>query len=217
MESLSVQEEANTAGKIKAEKTSSLTEDLQDQVCSYAAGALIGSDRDLFEAEIEQNPELLRFTAELLEISTRLMINSLPCISYAPCSVKDRVLKRVDALIALEKAIGDFSVKPGDCLVLTDSEGLIFWVNDTFSRMCGYSMTELLGKKPGSVLQGPGTDPSVVSRIRASMSSNRRCREELINYHKNGRPYRVSIDINPLEGHDGATCGFLAIEQEIKY
>ncbi len=211
-----MQEEAKIDAHSEAQEASSLNENFQDQSCAYAVGALTETDRNLFETEIEKNPELMRFTTELLEISTQLMIDSLPCISDAPGSVKQKVLQRVNALIALEKAMGNLSVKPSDSVVLTDSEGLIFWVNDAFSQMCGYCMTELLGKKPGSVLQGPDTDPAVVSRIKASMNSNLRCREELINYHKDGHPYRVAISINPLIDPDGVTCGFLAIEKELK-
>ncbi len=40
-------------------------------------------------------------------------------------------------------------------LIITDVAGLTTWINAGFKQMCGFTLTELLGKKPGEVLQGP--------------------------------------------------------------
>jgi PAS domain S-box-containing protein len=38
-------------------------------------------------------------------------------------------------------------------VVITDAAGVIAWVNDGFTRMTGYRLDEVTGKRPGSVLQ----------------------------------------------------------------
>ncbi len=80
--------------------------------------------------------------------------------------------------------------------------------------MCGYGLRELRGKKPGAVLQGPRSHPAAIARMGDAIPQGKPCREELINYHKNGNAYRVSIGINPILDSKGIPRGFLAIEHE---
>ena len=82
-------------------------------------------------------------------------------------------------------------------------------VNPAFSLMCGFTLDELRGRKPGSVLQGKLTDPASVSRLRQGILAGTPCREELINYHKDGHPYWVSIAISPILGPGGAPRGLV--------
>ena len=42
---------------------------------------------------------------------------------------------------------------------MTDAKGSIEWVNTGFTRVTGYSLEEVLGKKPGRLLQGERSDP----------------------------------------------------------
>ena len=42
-------------------------------------------------------------------------------------------------------------------VILTDEKKSIIWVNDAFLTISGYSLFEVLGKKPGSILQGKNT------------------------------------------------------------
>lgn len=48
-------------------------------------------------------------------------------------------------------------------VVITDATGRVEWVNDAFTRISGYSLPEVVGRTPGSVLQGPETDAATVA------------------------------------------------------
>ncbi len=54
--------------------------------------------------------------------------------------------------------------KTDNAVIITDKEGLIEWVNDGFTRLTGYTLAEVLGKRPGAILQGPLSDPETVSQ-----------------------------------------------------
>ena len=76
-----------------------------------------------------------------------------------------------------------------DLVIITDAEGRTEWVNEAFTRRTGYSLEEIRGMKPGSLLQGGGSDAGAIMRIRESLRRNEPVREELLNYSKSGEPY----------------------------
>ena len=103
-----------------------------------------------------------------------------------------------------------------DCggFVVTCPGGFVRWVNPAFLEMCGYSFDELRGKKLGPILQGADTDRDAVARMRSAVHERRPCHETILNYHKNGTPYWVEIDLAPIIDDDGQPRFFVARERE---
>ena len=99
--------------------------------------------------------------------------------------------------------------------VITDADGRIAWFNTAFSDMSGYALHEMIGRKPGDVLQGPLSSPDVVRHMRERIHLKKAFHAEMINYSKNGVPYRVKIDANPLVNKDDEVTHFIAFETNI--
>ncbi len=102
-----------------------------------------------------------------------------------------------------------------NAIILTDKEGLIEWANAGFTRVTGYTLEEVIGKKPGSFLQGPDTDPATVQRIREKLLSKQAFTEEILNYTKQGEPYWLSLNITPSLDQNGNITQFIAIESDV--
>ncbi|PTX93974.1 hypothetical protein DB345_20620 [Spartobacteria bacterium LR76] len=102
-----------------------------------------------------------------------------------------------------------------DGVIITDLEGRVEWVNESFCRMSGYSLHETLGKKPGDFLQGSGTDPAAVSRIGQALRHGEKVEETLLNYAKSGRPYYVHLRIDPVRDIDGRLSKFIALQTDV--
>lgn len=100
-------------------------------------------------------------------------------------------------------------------MVITDAEGKTEWVNDGFSRISGYQIEDLRGKKPGSVLQGEKSDPATIDYMRNKIQAGESFEAELINYHKSGTEYWISIKADPIFDQEGEFTGFIAIENDI--
>src|SRR5690606_23942961 len=100
-------------------------------------------------------------------------------------------------------------------VVITDAEGRIDWVNDGFTRISGYTLAEVHGKKPGDVLQGPETNPATVQFMRQRLDQRQGFSVELVNYHKSGYPYWVSIEVQPILDDNGKLTHFMAIQRDI--
>lgn len=104
------------------------------------------------------------------------------------------------------------SSKPLTAIVRTDPEGRVTHFDESFTRMCGYSLSELRGKKPGHILQGKATDKKTVAKFRESIETRKPFVGTLINYHKDGSPYRVRIKMHPVFDKDKHLLAFEAEE-----
>jgi diguanylate cyclase (GGDEF)-like protein/PAS domain S-box-containing protein len=100
-------------------------------------------------------------------------------------------------------------------VVVTDAQGRVTWINRGFQKITGFSLSEMLGKKPGHVLQGDMTAPETKAYMHDQIRHRRRFDAEVINYYRNGTPYWVRIQCEPLYCSDGVFKGFLAIQTDI--
>ena len=101
-----------------------------------------------------------------------------------------------------------------DAIILTDLHGRVTWINPAYTRLSGYSLEEMLGQKPGHLLQGPDTDPESAALLRHAIRLRQPITVELLNYRKDGQPYMVSIALSPLRNRAGRLTGFMAVERE---
>ena len=100
-------------------------------------------------------------------------------------------------------------------IVITNKDGYIQYVNQGFTKLTGYSLGEVVGKKPGSFLQGPATDVETVAKIKDGLRSNRAIYTEILNYSKTGEHYWVSLAINPIFNAAGEVEQFISIQANI--
>jgi PAS domain S-box-containing protein len=107
------------------------------------------------------------------------------------------------------------AARTDNAVIVTDAEGRIEWVNDGFVRLTGWKLEEVAGRTPGSILQGPETDRATVERMRSDVRAGRAFKTEILNYHKNGKRYWVSIEGQPILDADGKLTNFMAIEADI--
>ncbi|MBA4056384.1 MAG: hypothetical protein C0490_16840, partial [Marivirga sp.] len=101
-------------------------------------------------------------------------------------------------------------------VILADGDGRIEWVNPAFTRITGYTLEEVIGKRPGSFLRGPETDPGVSAFMGEKVRAGQGFKDiEIINYSKEGRPYWISIEVQPILDNTGKVAQFIAIESDI--
>jgi len=105
--------------------------------------------------------------------------------------------------------------KTDNAVIITNNHGIIEWVNEGFTRMTGYTPNEIIGKKPGPILQGPLSAPAAIERIRKQLKQKEPFTEEILNYPKNGEPRWISMDITPIYNDRGEVVKFISIQRDI--
>jgi PAS domain S-box-containing protein len=102
-----------------------------------------------------------------------------------------------------------------NAVVITDSHGRCEWVNEGFVQLTGYSLDEVVGRKPGHLLQGAETDQGTVAEIGDALRAGKGCDVEIVNYTKAGAPYWVRLQITPIRDAHGIIERFIAIKSDI--
>lgn len=102
-----------------------------------------------------------------------------------------------------------------DAVVCADASGKTVWVNEHFSKMTGYNLKDMVGRSPGSILQGCDTDPDTVAEIRGAIAKRTEITREILNYRKDGVPYWIKLTINPLFDDQDNLTGFISIERDV--
>lgn len=105
--------------------------------------------------------------------------------------------------------------RANDAIIVTDLRGIVTWTNPAFEKLSGFTMEEIHGKTPGSVLQGPETDPEHVALLRKALRDVKPIKLELLNYRKDGSTYWVSLGISPLATEHGENYGFVSISHDV--
>ncbi len=89
----------------------------------------------------------------------------------------------------------------------------IIYVNNAFCELTGYGPHEMIGKSP-SILQGPETDPEVVSRLGQDLEAGRLFFGKAINYRKDGSTFMMEWKIAPIHNEHDQITHYLAIQRE---
>ena len=100
-------------------------------------------------------------------------------------------------------------------LVISDANRIVVFANVAVTKITGYAMDEIVGHSLGSMLQGPLTDLSTIEMMRANLNAQKSFSTEVINYHKQGYPYWVQLDVTPLYDELGELLGFMAVQTDI--
>jgi PAS domain S-box-containing protein len=118
-------------------------------------------------------------------------------------------------LLESEKKLSLIARQTVNALVITDAEEKITWVNSAFTRITEYEPEEVMGRKPGSFLQGEETDPLTVQYLRQRIKDKLPFDCEIVNYSKSGRKYWIRVQGQPLLDENGNCERYFAIETDI--
>lgn len=98
-------------------------------------------------------------------------------------------------------------------IVITNAQGEIEWANSAFSNLTGYTLAEVLGKKP-SMLKSGQMPPEFYQEMWGTITAGKVWRGELINRRKDGTLYHEEMTITPLVESETVTH-YIAVKQDI--
>ncbi|MFA6636685.1 MAG: PAS domain S-box protein [Candidatus Omnitrophota bacterium] len=100
------------------------------------------------------------------------------------------------------------------CVVITDTDGRIEYVNPKFMDLTGYSMDEVIGENP-RVLKSGEMPEEGYKELWETITSGGEWRGEFHNKKKNGELYWESAAISPIRDRKGKISHFIAVKEDI--
>jgi PAS domain S-box-containing protein len=94
------------------------------------------------------------------------------------------------------------------------SDNPIVACNAAFCELTGYSTEEVVGRNC-RFLSGPATEPWLTEEIRRGVREHRPVLVEILNYKRNGQPFRNAVLVAPIYDEHDALLYFLGSQVEI--
>lgn len=99
-------------------------------------------------------------------------------------------------------------------VIITDTHGVIEYVNPKFESITGYSAAEVVGKNP-KILKSGSKSPEQYKKLWEMITSGKEWHGQFHNRHKNGSLFWESASISPIRGEDGKVSHFIAVKEDI--
>jgi PAS domain S-box-containing protein len=100
-------------------------------------------------------------------------------------------------------------------VMIMDTEWRIEWINEGFIRLMGYSLEEVRGRTPASVLHGPETDSRALDRLEQTVGEGQPFKCEILYYTKSEEKCWVEVDIQQLNDQEGNLIGYMALQLDV--
>lgn len=101
-----------------------------------------------------------------------------------------------------------------DTVVITDSRGLIEFVNPAFETTTGYTADEAIGKTP-RILKSGLHDAEFYAGMWSNLRSGAPFVGEIVNRTKSGRLYKAQQTITPLKDDTGEVTHFVSVLKDV--
>ncbi|HBB92825.1 MAG: hypothetical protein A2X22_03575 [Bacteroidetes bacterium GWF2_49_14] len=99
-------------------------------------------------------------------------------------------------------------------IIITDTKGIIQWVNPAFSRLTGYSLEESVGHNLKMLNSGVHS-PEFFQNLWRTIMAGEVWHNEVVNKRKDGSLYTEEMTITPVRDVKGRIDRFVAIKQDI--
>ncbi len=101
--------------------------------------------------------------------------------------------------------------RTASAVILADARWQIEWINEGFTRLFGYTLDEIKGRRPSEFLRGPDTSAEALAAMDAADASGRPFKGELLNYAKSGEKHWVEVEIQALRDETGRVTGYMSL------
>ncbi|WP_300675102.1 PAS domain-containing protein [Desulfoluna sp.] len=101
-----------------------------------------------------------------------------------------------------------------NAIVVTDTEGIVLWVNPAFNESSGYEAQEAVGQ-PLERIQAGKHDDAFSQNLWGTIRDGRVWKGEFLNQRKDGSLYSEAATITPVKNEQGDIVQFIAVSQDI--
>ena len=102
-----------------------------------------------------------------------------------------------------------------EAIFLTDTEGIITYVNSGFTALYGYTADEVIGKVTTRIIKSGLLEKEVYENFWKTLLNKTEVKGEILNKRKNGELVLVEGTANPILDEQNEIIGFIGIQRDI--
>ena len=149
----------------------------------------------------------------LSTVSTIMNLAFVALGGFAALFMRRQDIQRSAAQLDLNKLARGIEQSPAS-IIITDTAGVIEYVNPKFLSITGYNRTEVVGQNP-RILKSGHTTPEGYRTLWNTISTGEDWHGEFLNKHKDGSTYWERASISPIRDENGEICNFVAVKEDI--
>jgi sigma-B regulation protein RsbU (phosphoserine phosphatase) len=138
-----------------------------------------------------------------LKLSSKMFYTAFAIDITDRKAAEEKLIRQSTALESAANGIG-----------ITDIEGVILWVNPSFTKLTGYTYEQAVGQKT-SILNSGKHESAFFTKMWETINSGRVWHGELTNKRKDGSLYTEEMTITPVNNEKNEVINYIAIKQDI--
>lgn len=155
---------------------------------------------------------LKKVTGQTFDGKINLSIVELKCEKVAQVVIRD-VTERKQFLEHLEKFKRAIE-NTDEMMMITDTNGIIEYVNPAFERITGYTLEEVKGKTP-NILKSGVHPVEFYKNLWDTILSGKSWQGLIVNRKKDGKHYTEEMIISPIKNEKNEIISFVAVKKDV--
>ncbi|MEP3122127.1 MAG: PAS domain S-box protein [Nisaea sp.] len=100
-------------------------------------------------------------------------------------------------------------------VTILDKDGRVEWVNPAFTEITGYTIHELAGEDPRSIMRGVNTDKSVTQAVDKDIHDGKSVSGTMLHYKKTGDPIWIEFERQAIRDTDGSVIQHMIVAHDV--
>ena len=102
-----------------------------------------------------------------------------------------------------------------ETIIITDTQGIIQYVNPAFESTTGYTRAEALGQHPPFLLKSCQQDAPLYGKVWNTLHGGKTWTGRLVNQRKDGTNYTEDAAISPVRNEAGVIVNYVAVNRDV--
>ncbi len=100
-------------------------------------------------------------------------------------------------------------------VMILDKDGRLEWVNPAFTEITGYTIDEIAGEDPRSILRGANTDKSFAQAIDKDIKRGKSVSGTILQYKKTGDPIWIEFERQAIRDTNGSVIQHMVVAHDV--
>jgi PAS domain S-box-containing protein len=160
-------------------------------------------------------PMVVLWAGSLASFLGALLVRALVTARTRALSLADKMTANLRQAEAEARRLALVASNTASAVIIADGQWNVEWVNEGFSRMFGYTLSEMRGQRVSARLGGPETSRETLRAMAEADRQGQSYKGDIVAYAKNARKLWAEVETRPLIDETGRVTGYMALLSDI--